>query len=60
MNQPTVVLITALVTGVVSMSGIWLGSRLTRENEDRKWRRDKALDAYSELLQAVEIVIYRI
>jgi hypothetical protein len=55
-NQLLVVLITALVTGAVSISGIWLGGRLTRENEDRKWRRDRALEAYSELLGAVDIV----
>jgi hypothetical protein len=56
MNQLTVVLVTALVTGVVSVSGIWLGSHLTRENEDRKWRRDHALEAYSEVIKAVEAV----
>jgi hypothetical protein len=56
MNKLTVVLVTALVTGVVSVSGIWLGSHLTGENEDRKWRRDHALEAYSELIRAVEAV----
>jgi transposase len=29
-------------------------SQLTRENEDRKWRRDRALEAYSEVIKAVE------
>jgi hypothetical protein len=57
MNQLVIVLITALVTGVVSVSGIWLGSRLTRRNEDRKWRRDHALEAYAEFIQATEAVI---
>jgi hypothetical protein len=57
MNQLLLVLITALVTGVVSISGIWFGSRLTRGNEDRKWRRDHALEAYSEFLSAVKIAI---
>jgi hypothetical protein len=56
MNQLLLVLITALVTGAVSVSGIWLGSYLTRGNEDRKWRRDRCLEAYSELLRAAESV----
>jgi hypothetical protein len=57
MNQLVIVLITALVTGVVSMSGIWVGSRLTRENEDRKWRRDHALEAYSEFIRLVNAIV---
>jgi hypothetical protein len=56
MNQLTVVLITALVTGVVSVSGIWFGSYLTRGNEDRKWRRDQALEAYSEFIRLVNAI----
>jgi hypothetical protein len=48
--------VTSVLTGAVSISGIWLGSRLTRQNEDRKWRRESALQAYSELLGAVDKV----
>ena len=51
MNQLLLVLITALVTGVVSISGIWFGSRLTRVAEDRKWRRDRVVEAYAEFLR---------
>jgi hypothetical protein len=57
-NQILLVLITALVTGVVSITGIWFGSRLTRKSEDRKWRRDHALEAYTELIAAIDIVIF--
>jgi hypothetical protein len=39
-----------------TLSGVWLGSHLTRGNEDRKWRRDRCLEAYSELLRVVETV----
>jgi hypothetical protein len=53
MSQLLLVLITALVTGVPS---IWFGSYLTRGNEDRKWRRDRCLEAYSEVLRAVDSV----
>ena len=56
MNQISLVLITAVVTGAVSISGIWLGSRLTRQNESQKWRRDRCLEAYSELVRVVELV----
>jgi hypothetical protein len=56
MNQILLVLITAVVTGAVSISGIWLGSRLTRQNESQKWRRDRCLEAYSELVRVVELV----
>ena len=57
MDQLLVVLIIALVTGAFSFTGIWIGARLTRGNEDRKWRRDHILEAYSELIHAVEVVI---
>jgi hypothetical protein len=60
MNQVFLVLITALVTGVVSVTGIWFGSNLTRHNEDWKWRRDHALEAYSDYLQAVGTVRFEI
>jgi hypothetical protein len=56
MNQLIVVLITALVTGAISISSLWLGSRLTRTNEDRKWRRDHALEAYSEFGHLVNAI----
>jgi hypothetical protein len=55
MSQLLLVLITALVTGVISITGIWVGSRLTRVSEDRKWRRDRRLEAYSEFLLTVEL-----
>jgi hypothetical protein len=57
LNQLLLVLITALVTGAFSFTGLWIGARLTRGNEDRKWRRDQALEAYSEFLSAAEMAI---
>jgi hypothetical protein len=51
-NQLIVVLITALVT----LSSVWFGSYLARGNEDRKRRRDRCLEAYSEVLRAVASV----
>jgi hypothetical protein len=58
MNQLAIVLITALVTGIISISAVWLGSHLTRENEIRKWRRDQALEAYVDVLKASATVYF--
>src|ERR1700730_12843286 len=44
MDQLLVVLITALVTAAFSFTGLWIGARLTRRNEARKWRRDRVLE----------------
>jgi hypothetical protein len=54
MNQLLLVLITALVTAGFSFTGLWIGARLTRGNEDRKWRRDHAIESYFEFIEAVE------
>jgi hypothetical protein len=52
MDQLPVVLTTAFVT----IFCVWLGSYLTRGNEARKWRRERCLDAYSEVLGAIDMV----
>ena len=48
----------ALVTALVTIFAIWFGSYLTRENDAKKWRRDHALQAYSEFLGAMEEVTF--
>lgn len=58
MNQFLLVLVTALVTGVVSFTGIWFGSNLTRGNEDLKWRREHALEAYSNYIRLIDTIIH--
>jgi hypothetical protein len=56
MSQLLLVLITAIVTGAISVTGIWFGSNLTRRNEDWKWRRDHALEAYSDFVRAADLL----
>lgn len=50
----------ALVTGAIailsSISSLWFGSSLSREAEDRKWRRDHCLEIYTEVLKVCETV----
>jgi hypothetical protein len=58
MNQFLVILITALLSGAVSVAGIWITNYLTRTSETEKWRRDHALEAYTELVKAVEGVLF--
>ena len=49
---------TTLLVAILSVLGTlvvtWFGGRLTRENENRAWRRDHALEAYSDLIRLVE------
>jgi hypothetical protein len=58
--QPINPLWLALVTGVIailsSISSLWFGSRLASGAEDRKWRRDHALEAYSEFIRLVNAI----
>jgi hypothetical protein len=45
-----------LITSFSALSGVRLGSRLQRENEAEKWRREQCLQAYTELLGACSTV----
>jgi hypothetical protein len=49
-------IIQTIMLGVGPLIGIWLGSRLTRFKEDRQWRRDRCLEAYTDVIRACEIV----
>jgi hypothetical protein len=39
-----------------TLGGVWLGSYLERDSDALKWRREHALQAYSQLVQAVDVV----
>src|ERR1700730_3420265 len=56
-DSPIFITALALIAVCGTLGGVWLGSRLTQRNEDRKWRRDHALEVYSGFLSAVETVI---
>jgi hypothetical protein len=54
MGQPLLLVLIAILGITGTLGGVWLGSRLTRRNEDRKWRREHALEAYSNFLRLVD------
>jgi hypothetical protein len=56
-DSPIFIMVLSLIAVCGTLGGVWLGSRLTQRNEDRKWRRDRILEAYSEFLGAVDRVI---
>lgn len=39
-----------------TLSGIWLGSRLSRSKENRQWRWDRRLEAYIDVIRGCEII----
>jgi hypothetical protein len=51
----------ALILQILALAGarggVWLGSHLTRGNEDRKWRRDHCLEAYADVLRTCHVVV---
>lgn len=40
----------AVVAGVVTLAGVWIGSRLSQKTSERDWLREKRADAYLELM----------
>lgn len=56
MNQVLLVFITAIVTGIASVTTLWFGSSLTRGNEDVKWRRDHVLEAYTDFARTIDLI----
>jgi hypothetical protein len=57
MSQPLVLVLIAILGITGTLGGVWLGSRLTQRNEDRKWRREHALEAYSNFLRLVDATV---
>jgi hypothetical protein len=45
-----------IISVLGTLSGIWLGSTLTRSKEDRQWRRDRCLEAYTDVMEFCETV----
>ena len=57
MSQQAVLLLIAILGIMGTLSGAWLGSRMTRSNEDRKWRREHALEAYSNCIRLTDAIM---
>jgi hypothetical protein len=55
-SLPMASLIQNIISVLGTLGGIWLGSRLSRSKEDRQWRRDRCLEAYTDVLLGCEIV----
>jgi hypothetical protein len=49
-------ILTTVLTLLGSLAGVWLGTRLARDNEARNWRRDRCLEAYTDVLRACDEV----
>ena len=55
-DSPVMMIFLAFLAVAGTLSGVLLGSYLERNNEALRWRRDRALEAYSEVIKAVEAV----
>ncbi len=47
----------ALLAVAGTLGGVWLGRYLERDNEALKWRREHALEAYTQVLRACAVVM---
>jgi hypothetical protein len=49
-------IIQTLISVAAALFGIWLGTRLSRWKDKQQWRRDRCLEAYTDVLRACSIV----
>jgi hypothetical protein len=40
-----------------TLFGTWLGSQLTRANQERQWRLDRSLEAYADVMRISDSVV---
>jgi hypothetical protein len=50
-------IIQTLISVAAALFGIWLGTRLSRKKDQQQWRRDRCLEAYTDLLRACSVVL---
>src|SRR5690348_11318995 len=55
-KMDVVSIILALLAIGGTLGGTWLGSHLSKSNEEWQWRRQHCLDAYTEVLAACDTV----
>src|SRR3990170_7419358 len=57
MSETSIIaIILSLITVGGTLGGIWLGRMLERSNETRKWRRERCLEAYTQVRSLCDIV----
>lgn len=50
-------IIQTLISVAAALFGIWLGTRLSRSKDARQWRRDRCLEAYTDVLRTCSIML---
>jgi hypothetical protein len=55
--SPVLVIILALIAVCGTIGGVWLGRYLERDNDALKWRRDHALQSYTDFIRACSVVM---
>lgn len=61
MSETSVIaIILSLITVCGTLGGIWFGRMLERSNETRKWRRERCLEAYTQVINSCDIVAFEV
>jgi hypothetical protein len=50
-------IIQTIISVAAALFGIWLGTRLSRSKDERQWRRDRCLEAYTDILRTCSIML---
>jgi hypothetical protein len=50
-------IIQTLISVAAALFGIWLGTRLSRKKDQQQWRRDRCLEAYTDVLRACSVML---
>jgi hypothetical protein len=59
MSETSIIaIILSLIAVGDTLGGTWLGRMLERSNETRKWRRERCLEAYTEVLSSCDMVVF--
>jgi hypothetical protein len=54
----TITVVMGLIAVAGSLGGVWLGRHLERSNEAVKWRRERRLEAYTDLLRTCDVILF--
>lgn len=56
-DSPIFLVVLAIIAVCGTLGGVWLGRYLERDNDALKWRRDHALQAYTDFISACSVVM---